>query len=81
VTVRRGRSRSVSRACVPTRPLGEIVADLNRRYRRPFVLSPRAAGKRLSGVIALDDQAAVARRLAAYLSLTVRAADLSIALN
>lgn len=52
-------------------PLSEIVADLNRRYATPIQVSAAAGRKRFSGVLTLDDQDQVVRRLADYLSLTV----------
>lgn len=53
------------------RPLSDIVADLNRHYATPIQVSAAAGRKRFSGVLALDDQDQVVRRLAGYLSLTV----------
>lgn len=53
------------------RPLSEIVADLNRRFATPVQVSAAAGRKRFSGVLVLDDQDQVVRRLAGYLSLTV----------
>ncbi|WP_297511337.1 FecR domain-containing protein [uncultured Caulobacter sp.] len=51
--------------------LGDIVADLNRRFKRPVRITSEAAKQRFSGVIALDDQDAAVRLLAASASLTV----------
>jgi transmembrane sensor len=46
-------------------PLGDVVADLNQQFRDPIVLEdPALAQVRVSGVLVLDDQAAVIRRLA-----------------
>ena len=46
-------------------PLGEVVADLNQQFARPILLDdPTLAQTRVSGVLVLDDQAAVIRRLA-----------------
>jgi transmembrane sensor len=46
-------------------PLGDVVADLNQQFRDPIVLDdPALAQVRVSGVLVLDDQAAVIRRLA-----------------
>lgn len=53
------------------RRLSEIVADLNRHYARPIQVSAAAGRKRFSGVLTLDDQDQVVRRLADYLTLTV----------
>jgi transmembrane sensor len=45
-------------------PLSEVVADLNQEFARPIVLDdPALAETRVSGVLVLDDQAAVIRRL------------------
>jgi transmembrane sensor len=63
------------------RPLGEIVADLNRRYPTPIRLSARAAQQRFSGVLDLNDQPALVQRLAGYLSLTVHRTDREITLD
>ncbi|PIB93998.1 FecR domain-containing protein [Caulobacter sp. FWC2] len=61
--------------------LGDIVADLNRRFPTPIRIAPQAALKRFSGVIALDDQDAAIRILAAYASLTVDRVDGEIVLR
>jgi transmembrane sensor len=46
-------------------PLGDVVADLNQQFAKPIVLEdPALAQIRVSGVLVLDDQAAVIRRLA-----------------
>jgi transmembrane sensor len=46
-------------------PLSEVVADLNRQFATPIVLADPALGHaRVSGVLVLDNQAAVIRRLA-----------------
>ncbi|MBX3479008.1 MAG: FecR domain-containing protein [Caulobacter sp.] len=63
------------------RPLSEIVADLNRRYARPFRLEGDAGARRFSGVLELGDQEVLARRLADYLSLTVERSDQAITLR
>ncbi len=61
--------------------LSDIVAYLNRRYADPIRV-PRSAEDRLfTGVLALDDQEDVARRLAAYLSLSVHRSDRIIVLS
>ena len=47
------------------RPLGEVVADLNQQFSRPIVLEdPALATMRVSGVLVLDNEEAVTRRLA-----------------
>jgi transmembrane sensor len=46
-------------------PLGDVVADLNQQFARPIrIEDPALAQTRVSGVLVLDDQAAVIRRLA-----------------
>ena len=46
-------------------PLGDVVADLNQQYARQISLDdPALAATRFSGVLVLDDQDAVIRRLA-----------------
>ena len=46
-------------------PLGDVVADLNEQFQQPIILEDAAlAQTRVSGVLVLDDQAAVIRRLA-----------------
>jgi len=62
-------------------PLSDIVADLNRRFGGAIAVSPAAGRKRFSGVLALDDQDQVVRRLADYLSLTVERRDESVLLR
>lgn len=52
-------------------PLGQIVADLNRRYPVPIRVSDAAARRRFSGVLELGDEAVVVQRLAGYFSLSV----------
>jgi transmembrane sensor len=46
-------------------PLGDVVADLSQQFAKPITLEdPALAQVRVSGVLVLDDQAAVIRRLA-----------------
>lgn len=46
-------------------PLADVVADLNQQFSNPIVLEDAALGAtRVSGVLVLDDRAAVIRRLA-----------------
>jgi transmembrane sensor len=46
-------------------PLGDVVADLNEQYQQPIILEDAALAQiRVSGVLVLDNQAAVIRRLA-----------------
>jgi transmembrane sensor len=63
------------------RPLSEIVRYLNRRYGTPIRLSPGLEERRFSGVLELGDEKDVVRRLAAYLSLSVRGSDREISLS
>lgn len=63
------------------RPLSEVVADLNRRYALPIRVSEAAAGRRFSGMLELGDQAAVVKRLADYLSLSVDRTEREIILR
>ncbi len=47
------------------RPLAEVVADLNQQFAKPITIDDATlAQTRVSGVLVLDDQAAVIRRLA-----------------
>ncbi len=47
------------------RPLSEVVADLNQQFAKPITIEDASlAQTRVSGVLVLDDQAAVIRRLA-----------------
>jgi transmembrane sensor len=47
------------------RPLSEVVADLNQQFAKPIVIEDASlAQTRVSGVLVVDDQAAVIRRLA-----------------
>jgi transmembrane sensor len=61
--------------------LSEIVAYLNRRYADPIQIPRSAEGRLFTGVLALDDQGDVTRRLAAYLSLSVHRSDRNIVLS
>jgi transmembrane sensor len=51
--------------------LGEIIADLNRRYPKPIRVSNATAKRRFSGVLILGDEEVVVQRLAGYFSLSV----------
>lgn len=44
-------------------PLAEVVADLNRYVARPIRVDPSAASVRVSGVLLVDEEAAMVRRL------------------
>ena len=62
-------------------PLSEIVPYLNRRYSTHISLAPGLASRRFSGVLELGDEKAVVRRLAAYLTLTMRGSEREISLS
>lgn len=51
--------------------LGQVIADLNRRYPTPIRVSDAAARRRFSGVLELGNEAVVVQRLAGYFSLSV----------
>lgn len=61
--------------------LGDIVADLNRRFPVPIRLGPGLATKRFSGVLALDDQDAVVRLLARHAGAETHRANGEIVLR
>jgi transmembrane sensor len=61
--------------------LGEMIADLNRRYPIPIKVSPTLAGKRFSGVLELGDQDLLVKRLASYFSASVHRVDGQIELR
>lgn len=61
--------------------LGEIVADLNRRFPIPIRLAPGLAEKRFSGVLALDDQDTIVRLLAAHAGVEAHRANGEIVLR
>lgn len=61
--------------------LGDIVADLNRRFSTPIRITPEVASRRFSGVIALDDEDAAVHVLATYAALTVDRVDGEIVLR
>jgi len=53
-------------------PLSVVVADLNRQFGRPIRLANAQTGKvRLSGVLMVDTQTAMVKRLSALLPLTI----------
>jgi transmembrane sensor len=53
------------------RPLAEVVADLNAQYRRPIVIKdPSLAQRRFSGVLVLDNEDVVVRRLTELASVS-----------
>jgi transmembrane sensor len=57
-------------------PLREVAADLQRRYARPVrVADAETARIRFSGVLTLDDEAAVLRRLSDFVPVDARRTD------
>lgn len=52
-------------------PLDEVVQDLNRYFATPVSVVGPAANLRFSGVLVLDDEEAVVRRLQAFLPIAV----------
>lgn len=64
VDVQQVESWKTGRLIYRDRPLSEVVADLNQQFARPIVLEdPALADTKVSGVLVLDDEAAVIRRL------------------
>jgi len=57
------------------RLVADVVADLNRRFSTPVRVSPQAAARRFTGVLALDDQPAAVSRLAAFVGARSHRAD------
>jgi len=53
------------------KPVGEIVAYLNRRYEVPVQVSPAVAQRRFTGVLQLEDQEQLLRRLSGYLGVSL----------
>lgn len=64
-------------------PLSEVAADLQRRYAKPIRVADAETGRvRFSGVLTLDDQADVLRRLTAYTPVEAqRSADGGVVLQ
>ena len=63
-------------------PLGDVVADLNQQYARQISLDdPALAATRFSGVLVLDDQDAVIRRLALLAPLRALPSGLGVTLG
>ena len=60
---------TTGRRAYDNRPLSEIAADLSRAFSTPVTVAPDAAGLRFSGVLLLDDEAAVVARLEAFLPI------------
>ncbi len=63
-------------------PLSKVVADLNRYFANEVVVETSAATQQFTGVLRIDDQDAVLRRLAEFLPITtVRTTDGKIVLR
>jgi transmembrane sensor len=54
-------------------PLSQVVADLNRYFRRPVVVQEADVGNlRFSGILKIDDQISMLRRLESFLPIAVQ---------
>jgi transmembrane sensor len=63
-------------------PLSQVVADLNAQFKRPIrVADPALAATPISGVLILDDEDAVVRRLALLVSAKPVVSDASVTLQ
>lgn len=63
-------------------PLGEVVADLNQQFATPIRLEdPTLAATPISGVLVLDDQSAVIRRLALLVPIRAVRSDAGMILR
>jgi len=63
-------------------PLGEVVADLNQQFSTPIrVEDPALAATPISGVLVLDNQAAVIRRLALLVPIQAVRSDAGVVLR
>jgi transmembrane sensor len=63
-------------------PLGEVVADLNQQFRTPMRIDdPQLAATPISGVLILDDQDAVIRRLALLVPIRAVRSDAGVVLR
>jgi transmembrane sensor len=62
-------------------PMTDVVADLNAQFERPMTLSDGAGALRFSGVLILDDQSAVVRRLSQLAPITSTATQNEIVLR
>lgn len=69
VDVRTAAAWTQGRRAYDDRPLGEIAADLSRAFATPVTVAPEAANLRFSGVLLLDDEAAVIDRLERFLPI------------
>ncbi|MET0274376.1 MAG: FecR domain-containing protein [Phenylobacterium sp.] len=63
-------------------PLSEVVADLNQQFPTPILIEDaKLAATPISGVLVLDDQDAVIRRLALLVSVTAVRSDAGVVLR
>ncbi len=62
-------------------PLSEVVKDLNRYYDKPFVVDDQSGKLRLTAILTLDSESAVAERLEDFLPVKARATDRAIYLG
>jgi transmembrane sensor len=62
-------------------PMSDVVADLNAQFERPITLSDGAGDLRFSGVLLLDDQTAVVRRLSQLAPISSTATQNEIVLR
>ncbi|WGM30722.1 FecR domain-containing protein [Brevundimonas sp. NIBR11] len=69
VDVRTAAAWTQGRRAYDDRPLREIAADLSRAFSTPVTVAPDAADLRFSGVLLLDDEAAVIGRLERFLPI------------
>ena len=67
--VRTAGAWTEGRRAYDNRPLTEIAADLSRAFPVPVTVAADAAGLRFSGVLLLDDEAAVIERLEGFLPI------------
>ncbi|WP_374471112.1 FecR family protein [Phenylobacterium sp.] len=64
------------------RPLSEVVADLNDQFEAPIrIADPQLAAQPFSGVLVLDDQDAVIRRLALLAPIAAERSDSAVILR
>lgn len=69
VDIRTAAAWTQGRRAYDDRPLSEIAADLSRAFSTPVTVAPEAANLRFSGVLLLDDEAAVIARLERFLPI------------
>lgn len=69
VDVRTAAAWTQGRRAYDDRPLTDIAADLSRAFSTPVTVAPDAANLRFSGVLLLDDEAAVVDRLERFLPI------------